>query len=108
MADDGQTVRLQVANSRPDDSGRGIARMSRKALAEIGVQEGQAVEIIGKRHTTAIAVTPYAEDEGLTIVRLDGLQRVNAGVGSGDHVEVRRAVVRPATRVAVGPPPRGE
>jgi transitional endoplasmic reticulum ATPase len=107
MAEDGQNVRLQVANARPADSGRGIARMSRQALAEIGVQEGQAVEIIGKRHTTAIAVTPYAEDEGLTIVRLDGLQRVNAGVGSGDHVEVKRADVRPATRVVLAPAQKG-
>ena len=107
MADDGQPVRLQVANARPDDSGRGIARMSRQALAEIGVQEGQAVEIIGKRHTTAIAVTPYAEDEGLNIVRLDGLQRVNAGVGSGDHAEVKRAEVRTATRVVLAPAQKG-
>jgi transitional endoplasmic reticulum ATPase len=107
MADDGQLVRLQVANARPDDSGRGIARMSRQVLAEIGVQEGQAVEIIGKRHTTAIAVTPYAEDESLSIVRLDGLQRVNAGVGSGDHVEVKRADVRPATRVVLAPAQKG-
>ncbi|MBQ0821486.1 CDC48 family AAA ATPase [Microvirga sp. HBU67558] len=107
MAEDGQSVRLQVANARPDDSGRGIARMSRQALSEIGIQEGQAIEIIGKRHTTAIAVTPYPEDEGLNIVRLDGLQRVNAGVGSGDHVEVKRAEVRPATRVVLAPAQKG-
>jgi transitional endoplasmic reticulum ATPase len=103
MADDGQILRLQVANARPGDSGRGVARMSRKSLADLGVQEGQAVEIIGKRHTTAIAVTPYPEDEGLNIIRLDGLQRVNAGVGSGDHVEVKQAEVRPATRVVLAP-----
>lgn len=40
MADDGQIVRLQVANARPGDAGRGIARMSRQVLAEIGLQEG--------------------------------------------------------------------
>ncbi|WP_262270717.1 CDC48 family AAA ATPase [Microvirga yunnanensis] len=107
MAEDGQSVRLQVANARPDDSGRGIARMSRQALGEIGIQEGQAIEIIGKRHTTAIAVAPYPEDEGLNIVRLDGLQRVNAGVGSGDHVEVKRAEVRPAARVVLAPAQKG-
>ncbi|WP_262298977.1 CDC48 family AAA ATPase [Microvirga sesbaniae] len=107
MAEDGQSVRLQVANARPDDSGRGIARMSRQALGEIGLQEGQAIEIIGKRHTTAIAVAPYPEDEGLNIVRLDGLQRVNAGVGSGDHVEVKRAEVRPAARVVLAPAQKG-
>jgi transitional endoplasmic reticulum ATPase len=36
-------------------------------------------------------------------VRLDGLQRVNAGVGSGDHVEIKRAEARPATRVVFAP-----
>lgn len=103
MADDGQVVRLQVANARPEDAGRGVARVSQKVLADLGLQEGQPLEIIGKRHTTAIAIAPYAEDEGLNIVRLDGLQRVNAGVGSGDLVEIKRADVRPATRVVLAP-----
>jgi len=103
MADEIQGVRLQVANARPEDAGRGVARIGQKVLAELGLHEGQAVEIIGKRHTTAIAVPPYPEDEGLNIIRLDGLQRVNAGVGSGDHVEIRRADVRPATRVVLAP-----
>ncbi|MFC4175069.1 CDC48 family AAA ATPase [Microvirga sp. GCM10011540] len=107
MTDDGQVIRLQVANARPGDSGRGVARVSRKALSELGLQEGQAIEIIGKRHTTAIAVTPYAEDEGLNIIRIDGLQRVNAGVGSGDYVEVKPAEVRPASRVVLAPAQKG-
>ncbi|WP_230530173.1 CDC48 family AAA ATPase [Microvirga roseola] len=103
MAEDGQVVRLQVANSRPGDSGHGIARVSQKTLSELGIQEGQAIEIIGKRHTTALAIAPYPEDEGLNIIRLDGLQRVNAGVGSSDYVEVKKAELRPATRVVLAP-----
>jgi transitional endoplasmic reticulum ATPase len=73
----------------------------------MALQEGEAIEIIGKRHTTALAVGPYPEDEGLDILRLDGLQRVNAGVGSGDHVEVKRADVRPASRVVLAPAQKG-
>ncbi|QFU15001.1 CDC48 family AAA ATPase [Microvirga thermotolerans] len=103
MAEDIQGARLQVANARPEDAGRGVARIGRKTLADLGLREGQAVEIVGKRHTTAIAVAPYSEDEGLNIVRLDGLQRVNAGVGSGDYVEIRRTEVKPATRVVLAP-----
>lgn len=103
MADETQGVRLQVANARPEDAGRGVARISQKVLSELGLHEGEAIEIIGKRHTTAIAVAPYPEDEGLNILRLDGLQRVNAGVGSGDLVEIRRAEVRPATRIVLAP-----
>jgi transitional endoplasmic reticulum ATPase len=104
MADtESGVIRLQVANARPQDAGRGIARISRRMMAEIGVQEGQPIEIIGQRHTTALAVLPYPEDEGLQLIRMDGLQRVNAQVGSGDHVEVRRAEVRPATRIILAP-----
>jgi transitional endoplasmic reticulum ATPase len=73
----------------------------------MALQEGEAIEVIGKRHTTALVVGPYPEDEGLDILRLDGLQRVNAGVVSGDYVEVKRAEVRPATRVVLAPAQKG-
>ncbi len=104
MADpDGQPLKLQVANARPQDGGRGIARLPQAALDELGLHEGDVIEIVGKRHTAAVAVGPYEEDQGLSLIRLDGLQRVNAGASSGDHVEVRRAEIRPATRVVVAP-----
>ncbi|WP_128560249.1 CDC48 family AAA ATPase [Methylobacterium crusticola] len=103
MADEAGGVRAQVANARAEDVGRGVARVSGAVLQSLGIQEGQPIEIIGKRHTTALAITLGEEDEGLSIIRLDGLQRVNAGVGSGDHVEIRRAEVRPATRVVLAP-----
>jgi transitional endoplasmic reticulum ATPase len=81
--------------------------MSHQALTVMALQEGEAIEIIGKRHTTALVVGPYPEDEGLDILRLDGLQRVNAGVGSGDYVEVKRTEVRPAARVVLAPAQKG-
>ena len=40
------------------------------------------------------------------MVRLDGLQRGNAGIGSGEHVTLRRAESRPATRVVFAPAQR--
>ncbi len=103
MAEQDGGVRLQVANARPEDAGRGIARVGQAVMGQLGLREGEVVEIVGRRHTTAIAVRPYGEDEGLQIVRLDGLQRANAGVGSGDHVEIKRAEARPATRVVFAP-----
>lgn len=94
---------LQVANMRPQDAGASIARMSAASMTKIGIGEGDLVELIGRRHTAAIAMRPYEEDHGLNIIRLDGLQRVNAGASSGDHVEVRKAEARPATRVVLAP-----
>ena len=72
-------------------------------MQALGVLEGDVVEIVGKRSTPARAVLPYSEDEGLDILRLDGLQRANAGVGSGDFVEVRKAESKPAQRVVFAP-----
>ena len=104
MADEQQDgQKLQVANARPEDSGRGLARMSRATMAALGLAEGDIVEIIGRRTTAARAVAPYKEDEGLELLRIDGLQRANAGVGSGDFVVVRKADSRPAQRVVFAP-----
>ena len=96
-------VRLQVASAKPQDVGRGVARVDQAALRRLGVREGEIIEIIGKRSTAAIAVPPYPEDEGLRIIRLDGLERANADVGIGDSVEIRRADVRPARRIELAP-----
>ena len=104
MADtDAKGERVQVANARSQDVGKCVARVGRAVLERLGIREGEPIEIIGQRHTAAIAVPPYPEDEGLEIIRLDGLQRANAGVGSGDFVEVRPAEVKPANRVVLAP-----
>jgi len=96
-------ARLQVAAARQEESGHGIARLPKSAMAELGVTEGDVVEIEGKRITAARAVLAYPEDEGLQVIRLDGLQRANAEVGSGEHVTIRRAESRPAQRVVFAP-----
>src|SRR5690242_17385180 len=95
--------KLQVANARPEDSGRGLAHLPRALMAALGLAEGDVIEIVGKRNTPARAVYPYPEDEGLEIIRLDGLQRANAGAGSGEFVEIRRAESKPAQRVVFAP-----
>ena len=95
--------KVQVANLPPADSGRGFARLPDSLMDALGLAEGDVIEIIGKRSTAARAIRPYGEDEGIDIIRLDGLQRANAGVGSGDYVEVRKANSKAATRVVFAP-----
>ena len=113
MADaETKPTRLQVANLPPADSGRGVARLPAKLMESLGLAEGDVIEIIGKRSTAARAIRPYGDDDGLDIIRLDGLQRANAGVGSGDFVEIQKAASKPATRVVFAPaqkqcPPAG-
>jgi transitional endoplasmic reticulum ATPase len=97
------TMRLQVANLPPMEGSRGFARLPMSAMTSLGLNEGDVIEIVGKRTTTARALRPYAEDAGLDIIRLDGLQRSNARVGSGDFIEIRKAQSKPATRVVFAP-----
>jgi transitional endoplasmic reticulum ATPase len=72
-------------------------------MAELHLAEGDVIEIVGKRSTPARVVRPYKEDEGLDVLRLDGLQRANAGVGSGDFVVIGKIDPRPAQRVVFAP-----
>ncbi len=74
MADE-ESRKIQVANSRPEDSGRGLAHVPRSLMAQLGIGEGDVIEIVGKQTTPARAVAPYPEDEGLDVLRIDGLQR---------------------------------
>src|SRR5437762_11217341 len=101
--DRAKTRKVQVASLPPADSGRGFARLPDALMEALGLSEGDVIEIVGKRTTAARAIRPYGEDEGIDIIRLDGLQRANAGVGSGDFVEVRKAESKPATRVVFAP-----
>src|SRR5207237_3773010 len=94
---------VQLASLPPADSGRGFARLPDSLMDALGLGEGDVIEIVGKRSPAARAIRPYGEDEGIDIIRLDGLQRANAGVGSGDFVEVRKAASKPATRVVFAP-----
>ena len=98
-----KTVRLQVAAARQEESGQGIARLPRSAFQALGITEGDILEIVGKRSTVAVAMPAYEEDQALDVVRLDGLQRGNAEVGSGEHVVIKSAQSRAATRVVFAP-----
>ncbi|MDK2915420.1 MAG: transitional endoplasmic reticulum ATPase, partial [Thermococcaceae archaeon] len=96
-------VRLKVAPAHQRDVGRGIVRIDRRAMRELGVQSGDIVEIIGTKNTAAVVWPAYPEDEGLDIIRMDGTIRKNAGVGLGDEVTIRKADVKEAKRVIVAP-----
>ncbi|WP_297552737.1 CDC48 family AAA ATPase [Thermococcus sp.] len=96
-------IKLKVASAYQRDVGRGIVRIDRKAMRELGVQPGDIVEIIGTKNTAAVVWPAYPEDEGLNIIRMDGTIRKNAGVGLGDEVTVRKADVKEAKKVIVAP-----
>src|SRR5690606_41620794 len=51
---DDRMVRLQVAGTKPEDSGKGVARLSQRAFDALGINEGEIIAIQGKRLTAAL------------------------------------------------------
>jgi len=98
-----KSIVLRVLEARQRDVGRGIARIDRASMKALGIIEGDFIEIVGKKRTVAIAWPAYPEDEGLKAIRIDGYVRRNAGVSIGDSVEIRKAIVRPASKVVLAP-----
>jgi len=103
MGESSRDVILKVAEAKQRDVGRGIVRIDRSTMAKLGIEAGDAVEIVGKKATVAIAWPAYPEDEGLGFIRMDGVTRHNAGVSIGDTVVVRKAQLQPAQRVVLAP-----
>ena len=79
MADsNAPTRKIQVANSRPEDSGRGLAHLPRTLMAALGITEGDVVEI---------------RTDGYRIVDADGADAVRPVIKSqlsADSIELGR------------------
>ncbi|MBI2066553.1 MAG: CDC48 family AAA ATPase [Deltaproteobacteria bacterium] len=99
----GNGLKLKVAESIQRDVGKGIVRLSEESVKRLGLQKGDIVSVKGKRVTAAIPVPSYPQDEGLDIVRMDGLVRANAKVGIGEFVEVSKENWKEARKVTLAP-----
>ncbi|MEM2994672.1 MAG: CDC48 family AAA ATPase [Candidatus Bathyarchaeia archaeon] len=95
-------VRLIVSEASTRDVGRKIARISMKAMRELGVSSGDVIEIVGKRSTCAI-VWPLSSAEREDLISVDGLLRKSAGVSLNDYVNVRKATVKEAKSITLSP-----
>ena len=103
----GKALRIRVAEAVQQDVGQGIVRLGAKHLQGLGVEEGGLVQVQGKRLTAAVALSAYAEDEGIDVVRMDGLIRFNAKVGISDLVEISRVDWKEAKSVVLAPAQEG-
>ena len=100
---------LRVSEAVTKDVGRGIARIDPKDMAEIGVEVGDIVQIVGKRATVAKAMPAYMEDRAKDIIQIDGITRDNAQIGLGEKAQVQKVDYEPANTMILAPiTPRGE
>jgi len=93
----------KVGEAAPRDVGRGIIRIDPLIAEQMDVTSGTAIQIIGKRRTTAIYIPAYPQDRGIGIARIDGSTRRNAGVGIDDTIELRIVEAANANRIEFAP-----
>jgi len=96
-------MKLKVAEAFSQaDVGRTVARIDPKCMQQLGLIDGDIIEIEGKK-VTASVVASSQSDIRLGIIRIDGYIRKNAGTSIGEEVTVRRAKVKEAQKVVLAP-----
>jgi len=94
---------LKVAEAFQNDIGRGIVRVDSKAKSELGLSTGDIVRLVGKKAALAIVWQAHPDDEGLEMIRMDGILRQNVGVGLGEKVRAEAVHTKMAKKVVLAP-----
>jgi len=94
---------LKVAEAFQNDIGRGIARIDSKAKNELNVSTGDVIKLKGKKSALAIVWQAHPDDEGLDMIRMDGILRQNVGVGLGEKVTIESVHAKEAKKLVLAP-----
>jgi len=96
-------INLKVAEAiSQGDVGRGIARIDPACMEKLDLLDGDVIEIEGNKITAAKAVSSQS-DIGLSVIRIDGNMRKNAGASIGEEIKIRKAEVKEAKKVVLAP-----
>ncbi|MFX0104848.1 MAG: hypothetical protein ACFE75_05105, partial [Candidatus Hodarchaeota archaeon] len=96
------TAKLRIERLEKSRSGRSLCYIDQDIMFNLQLNTGDIIEIRGKKKTTGIAVSSIA-DRAKGVIRLDGLQRLNAGATIGEFVTVQLADVYPAVEIELTP-----
>jgi len=94
---------LRVSEALTKDVGRGIARIDPKNMAEMDVEVGDIIQILGKRPSVAKVMPAYMEDRGKEVIQIDGIARENAQIGLGEKTQVEKVDYKTATNIVMAP-----
>lgn len=95
-------IKIKVAEAlTQNDVGRNIARIDTESMGELGLKNGDLIEVIGSKSTAAIAVE--SQSEIANIIRIDGSTRKNSGASIGDEVTIKKASAKEAKKVVLAP-----
>lgn len=98
----GTEIKIKVAEAlAQNEIGKNIARIDTESMAELGLNDGDLIEIIGSKSTASIAV--HSQSEIGRIIRIDGTTRKNSGASIGDEVIIKKASAKEAKKVVLAP-----
>jgi transitional endoplasmic reticulum ATPase len=94
---------LKVAEAKPNEAGRGIARVDPEVMEILGLTSGDIVQIEGRKKTVAKVLRGHPEDANRGLIRIDGTTRKNAETSLDEKVAIRKVAVKEATKVSFAP-----
>ena len=98
-----KSLMLRVIDARPEDIGRGIAKLAPEELETLGLAIGDMISLMGKRRTVAKAMRTYVKDTNKGFIALDQVLRANAQTALAEQVTVQKIDVQTAQRVVLSP-----
>jgi transitional endoplasmic reticulum ATPase len=98
-----KTLVLRVIDARPEDIGRGIAKLAPEDLEILGLAIGDMISLMGKRRTVAKAMRTYVKDTNKGFIALDQVLRANVQTALAEQVTVQKIDVQTAQRVVLSP-----
>ena len=95
-------LKIKVAETLSQkDVGKNIAKLDMESMFKLGLKDGDLIEIIGSKHTAAVAVASQSDME--SIIRIDGTTRKNSGASIGEEVTIKRAEAKEAKKIVLAP-----
>jgi transitional endoplasmic reticulum ATPase len=94
---------LKVAELKPGEVGRGIARIDPEIMDILDIRVGDIVQIDGSKRTVAKVLRGGPEDANRGTIRIDGSTRRNAGAGIDDRVDIKKIAVKNAEKITFSP-----
>lgn len=85
------------------DELRGIARMDEDSMKELGLVEGDIIEIVGKTKSIATCKPLFEQDQGRKVIRIDRIIQHNAGLQTGDITTIKKTTASFAKEITLDP-----
>lgn len=94
---------IKVAELKPGETGKGIARLDPRIMDVLGIKFGDIIQIEGNRKTVAKVLRGADEDTDKGIIRIDGSTRRNAGVSLDERVSIKKVMAKEAEKIVFSP-----